>query len=100
MGWLKGILGNTQKDANEPSMEELDAQVDAMLAKTEQILKASSDMISEFYSHAPEVQAWGAWFTRLSESHKQIVEFCGHNGIKATPENFNAILEQIAEAEG
>ena len=98
MGWPKGLLRINQKTAEAPSTDGMQAQNVTMLAETDHILHESANTMPEFNSYTPEEQAWLEWFTGLPEEHKEIVERCGEEGVRATPENFDDILTALPNA--
>ena len=91
-------LFSSKKEEGLPSKDEVMSKADAWRKETEAILGETTSLADEVSEVSPEEKAWVAWFLRLPENHKMIVQKWGQKGIKATPENFDAILQHIEEA--
>ena len=91
-------LFSSKKEEGLSSKDEVMSKADAWLKETEAILGETTSLAYEVSEVSPEEKAWVAWFLWLPENHKMIVQKCGQKGIKATPENFDAILQHIEEA--
>lgn len=94
----EGTGGNGRSEANIPSVGDLRAMTEKILAEDKEIMAGLQDQMNEIAALTPEELAWVEWHVSLPEAHKQIVDGCVARGIRVTPDNFDKVLARIEAA--